>query len=389
MPEMSGPSGGISCSGWGEIFGQERAVSLLRSGISQGDIPHALLFTGPRGVGKFSTALLLAAALLCPSGEPDGCPSCLKVADGVHPDLHLVEPEGMTITVGRIREMEAELSRKPVEAGCRVVIVDDAELMNRESANAFLKTLEEPEPGTYIILVCESKESLLPTVVSRCREVRFSALGRGDVVRFLVEREGMGEEEAERLAGRSGGVFGRALLWARRPELTAHWRRGVGLAASLRRLSLLEALDEVGSFHRMLREVEAEPAEDAREERYRRALEGRAADLVARKREERRKRETARLRRQAMRDLLDGMSSFYRDIMLLNLAGEEGRTVADQDLFNPEWREELEREALHLGARQSLGCLRAVLRAEKALDANVDEALLLESLVLELRKNMR
>jgi len=386
---MSGPSGGIGCSGWEEIFGQERAVSLLRAALARGDVPHALLFTGPRGVGKFSTALLLAAALLCPSGGPDGCPSCLKVAEGVHPDLHLVEPEGMNITVGRIREIEGELSRKPAEAGCRVVIVDDADLMNRESANAFLKTLEEPEPGTFIVLVCESRESLLPTVVSRCHEVRFSALGRQDVVRYLTEREGLPGEEAERLAGRSGGIFGRALLWARRPELTAHWRRGVEFAASLRRLTLLEALERAGECCRLLREVRAEGEDDAREERYRRALEVRAADLVARKREERKKRETARLRRQAARDLLDGMSSFYRDIMLLNLAGEEGRPVGDQDLFNPEWREELEREVLHLGTLQAMRCLRSVLRAEAALEANIDEALLLDGLVLNLRKNMR
>ena len=376
---------GITCSGWQEIYGQEKAISLLRAGLRRGDIPHALLFTGPSGVGKFGTALLFAAAALCTSGEPDGCASCRKVAAGVHPDLHVLEPEGFSIKVEAVRKLEAELSGKAVESAAKAVIIDEADAMTHEAANAFLKTLEEPTPDTYIVLVCESKENLLPTVVSRCREVRFTALGQRDLERFLVEREGLQEEEARKMARRSGGVFGRALLWARRPELAAHWRRGVGLAASLRRLSLLEALEIVEECRGDWEKMEAKGG-GGELEAYTRALDKRAAEQLRKRWEGRKAQEMRKARRRAAHDLLDGMASFYRDIMLLNLIEEEGLGVEDEVLFNPERRKELEREALHVGAERARACLGILHEAGKALEANVDEKLLLHGLILQLRK---
>ncbi|MBC7246278.1 MAG: DNA polymerase III subunit delta' [Actinobacteria bacterium] len=375
---------GITCSGWGEIYGQEKAVSLLRDGLRRGDLPHALLFTGPRGVGKFSAALLFAAAVLCPRGEPDGCPSCRKVAAGVHPDLHVLEPEGLSVKVEQVRGLDAELSAKALESSCKVAIIDEADAMTREAANAFLKTLEEPAPGTYVVLVCESKENLLPTVLSRCREVRFTSLGRRDLERFLVEREGLPEEEAQGMARRSGGIFGRALLWARRPELAAHWRRGVELAASLRRLSLLEALDAVEDCRATWQKMEIGGGEEELE-KYLRALDRKAGEQLRKRWEGKRAQETRRARRRAAHDLLDGMASFYRDIMLLNLVEEEGEEIEDTALFNPERRKELEREALHVGAERARMCLEILHEAGKALEANVDEKLLLHGLILRLR----
>ncbi len=349
-------------------------------------MPHALLFSGPRGVGKFSSALLLAAAVLCPARKPDGCPSCAKVARGVHPDLHLVEAEGNVIRIEQVRGLERELAMKPAETGHRVAIVDDAHLMNQEAANTFLKTLEEPNFGTCIVLVVESKEDLLPTVVSRCREVRFSALGKRDIEAFLVEREGLEPAEAERLARLSGGIFGRALLWARDPDLAAHWNRGVGLAASLHRSSLLRVLEEAEEARRSLESEACGTGEEEKMETYLKAVDKRSGERLEKRWEERRKRETARMRRQAALDLLDGMSSFYRDIMLLNLAQEAREGTEEPLLLNLEWREELEREALHLGYAETMRRLQALQRARKALEANVDLALLLESLLLEIRR---
>lgn len=376
----------IRCSGWEEIFGQDRVVAYLRSGLQRGDLPHALLFTGPRGVGKFSTALLFAAALLCPSGGPDGCPVCRRVADRVHPDLQLVMPEGLSIRVEQIRRMESALSRKPVEGKGRVVIVDEADSMTQEAANAFLKTLEEPFPDTELVLVCESRENLLPTVVSRCREIRFSPLGSRDLERFLVERLGVAEDEARSLARRAGGIFGRALLWARHPELALYWKRGVECAASLRRLSLQEAMESMESCRRQLHELKLSAG--GPDDPYLAALDRKSADQLRKRREEEVARENKRARRQAAQDFLDGMGSFYRDIMLLNSVEEEGGKVREGLLLNPEWRRELEREALHMDHRRAWRCLEALREAKRSLDANVDEELVFAGLVLELRSRI-
>ncbi|WP_458010833.1 DNA polymerase III subunit delta' [Candidatus Solincola sp.] len=369
---------------WRGIYGQEAAVAYLRSMLRRGDVPHALLFTGPRGVGKFTAALVMSAALLCPSGDADGCPSCRRVAARVHPDLHLLEPEGMNIRVERVRELEGILHRKAVEGRGRVVVVDEAQSMTAEAANALLKTLEEPLPDTYLILVSESRENLLPTVVSRCREVRFASIGSRELEEYLAEREGLPREEARSLARRAGGMFGRAVTWARHPEAAAYWRKGVECAASLRRLTLREALERMESCRRELHDLRLEDGEGGMEA-YLEALDRRSAERLRKRREEEISRRNRRARRLAAHDLLDGMASFYRDIMLLILMGEEGREAGDSLLLNPEWRKELEREAQHLDAPRVRKCLERLREAGKALDANVDEELLFSHLVMELR----
>jgi DNA polymerase-3 subunit delta' len=359
-------------------------VGLLKEAIQRNEVHHALVFTGPRGVGKATAALLFAAAVLCPSGEPDGCPSCVKVARKVHPDVHMVEAEGNVIRREQITELERELSRKPAEAARRVAIVDDAQLMNLEAANTFLKTLEEPPPETYIVLVAESLGAMLPTVVSRCQEVRFSALGSKEITEFLVSKEGLEAAEAERLARMSDGIFGRALLWARNPELAEHWERGVELAASLRKNSLLGLLEEGEAAMAALDEAGA-PDGESELEGYLEAMDKRGRERLLKRWEERKKREAARIRRQAAFDLLDGMSSFYRDIMLLNLMEEESEEPSEAPLLNLERREELLKEALHIGPAEAMRRLESLRRARKALEANVDMALLMDSLLLELK----
>ncbi|MEW6553498.1 MAG: DNA polymerase III subunit delta' [Actinomycetota bacterium] len=374
----------IDCKGWHEIYGQDRAVGFLRETLRRGEMPHALVFAGPRGVGKRSTALLCAAALLCPAGEPDACPSCHKVARGVHPDLHLVEAEGNQILIDQVRGLEAELNIKAKESVRKVAIIDEAESMNLEAANAFLKTLEEPPGDTFIILVVESREALLETVASRCHEVRFSALGKRDIEAFLMEREGLPAAEAERLARLSGGIFGRALLWARHPDLAVSWTRGIELAASLRRSSLLSLLERAAEERERL-EASSAHGEEGDLGAYIKAMDKRGGEQLRKRWEKREKRETLKLRRQAALDLFDGMSSFYRDIMLLNLTEEQGKDAAKAPLLNREWEEELAREALHLGTGEAMRRLEALHTARKALEASVDIGLLLDSLVLELK----
>jgi len=114
-------------------------------------------------------------------------------------------------------------------------------------------------------------------------------------------------------------------------------------------------------------------------------MDKRAGDLLRKRLEKREKRETRKRRRQAALDLFDGMSSFYRDIMLLNLMEEKGRAVAEAPLFNREWINDLEREALHIGTEEAMRRLEALGETRKALEANVDIGLLLDSLVLELK----
>ena len=180
------------------IRGQQEAITRLQAMCTAGRVPSAMLFLGPHHVGKRLTALALTAALNCPRGPQTGCgqcPSCRKVAEGVHPDLIEVAPDGQFIKIDQIREVTRRLSLIPYEARKRVVILSQAEAMNPQAANAFLKTLEEPPEDTLIIL-CAARDSALPdTITSRCLPVRFVPLREEIVHELMASQASISPEE--------------------------------------------------------------------------------------------------------------------------------------------------------------------------------------------------
>jgi DNA polymerase-3 subunit delta' len=162
----------------------------------RGRLAHAYLFVGPQGAGKLCFARELAKALLCesaPSGRLESCDRCAacKLVDaGTHPDLFTVgRPEDkQELPIAVVRELCANLAMKPARGRRKIAIVEDADDLSDESANSFLKTLEEPPPGSMLIVLATSAESQLPTIRSRCQFVRFGALPP-TTVRKLLERD--------------------------------------------------------------------------------------------------------------------------------------------------------------------------------------------------------
>ena len=169
------------------------------------------LYVGPDGAGKYRAAKNFAKGVNCPDvkdGKPcEACLSCKKIEKEVHPDVFFIQPGGASSTIGidQVREIINKANLKPYEARSKVFIIKGAHSMNEASANAFLKTLEEPPENTVFILISRSKDLLLPTIVSRCHIVRF--LGKGDssiftdfikeknrTVPFSSDREGLKEE---------------------------------------------------------------------------------------------------------------------------------------------------------------------------------------------------
>lgn len=216
------------------LEGQERALALLTAAISADRYPNAWLFAGPAGIGKFTAAMAVAAAANCVAGEDSGgglfgggapakaahhtdacgvCGACRKIAAGNHPDVRVVRvpPEKRTIPIELVREAIAELAYRPYEGKRRFVIVDGAEFLMPQAANALLKTLEEPPAHSTWILVAPSPTRLLPTIVSRCRIVRFGALDVDVASKLLVREARMDPHEARAVAALLGGSVGRAL----------------------------------------------------------------------------------------------------------------------------------------------------------------------------------
>lgn len=171
---------------------QELPIRYLSAILRKGSIPAALLFTGPEGAGKIAAAIAFAMGCNCFRTETekftadmkegvcgDGpvpcgdCRACRKILSGNHPDVLTIKPAGNLIKISQIRNLCQRLAIKPHEGRLRVVIFQEAGVMNQEAGNALLKILEEPPERTVLILTTRQKSDLLPTIVSRCMHIRF------------------------------------------------------------------------------------------------------------------------------------------------------------------------------------------------------------------------
>jgi DNA polymerase III subunit delta' len=201
-----------------DVVGHARLIGLLRRSVAGGTLPPSLLFAGPSGVGKRRTALALAQALNCLAprdGDACGaCAACARIARGVHPDVGIVEPvDTGVIRVDQVRVFIERATYRPFEGNRRVVIVDDADTLMEQAQNALLKTLEEPSASSVFVLVSSRPDLLLPTVRSRCPQLRFRPLSPADIAAALVAG-GTPEREARAISATANGSLGDALAAA-------------------------------------------------------------------------------------------------------------------------------------------------------------------------------
>src|SRR2546430_15465908 len=188
------------------LIGNEEVKDALRHLLARGRLPGSLLFTGEAGIGKKLFALELAKALNCRNRVGveacDECSSCKRISHSTfppfssaddnkermiwseHADVAMVRPYNHIIRVKPMRELEREANFRPFEGAARIFIVEDAEYMNDQAANALLKTLEEPPPTTHLILTTANPTALLPTIRSRCQIIRFAPIETEKVEQF-------------------------------------------------------------------------------------------------------------------------------------------------------------------------------------------------------------
>lgn len=211
-----------------ELSGQEAAEAAFEDARGRGRLHHAWLLTGPEGVGKATFAYRAARRLLGAAPDPAhgvlgaraDHPVTRQVAARSHPDLLVLEREGpdgkprKVIPVDDARRLAEFFSKSPASAPHRVAIIDAADDLNVNSANAILKTLEEPPPRGVLLMVSHSPGRLLPTIRSRCRRLAFQPLGIEQTAAFVGARAEVNGEEALRLATMADGAPGRALQLA-------------------------------------------------------------------------------------------------------------------------------------------------------------------------------
>jgi DNA polymerase-3 subunit delta' len=197
------------------IKGQNKAIEKLIEDVRNKHIAGAYLFCGPEGTGKYLAAKTFAQLLNCLNTDLDSCDNCLpclKIKNNQHPDVHIIDNGYTTeIKIEEIRQLQQDINLKPYESRLKVFIINDAHNLNPISANAFLKTLEEPPKDSLIILVSDKPGLLLKTIISRCRIVKFYPLGRAAIAKVLKDDYSIDEDVLHYLAYFSEGRLGVAL----------------------------------------------------------------------------------------------------------------------------------------------------------------------------------
>ncbi|MFG3099583.1 DNA polymerase III subunit delta' [Streptomyces sp. NPDC048182] len=396
---------------WDDLVGQEKvsdqlaaaardADAFVTAAATDGPLPeaskmtHAWLFTGPPGAGVNQTARAFAAALQCVSpdralgGAPgcgfcDGCHTALV---GTHADVSTVAAVGTQILADDMRDTVRKSFTSPANGRWQVILVEDAERLNERSANAVLKAVEEPAPRTVWLLCAPSVEDVLPTIRSRCRHLTLRTPSVEAVADLLVRREGVEPEAAAAAARATQGHVDRARRLATDPA--ARERRTTVLRLPLR-------VEDVGGALRAAQELVDAAAADAKQlaeemdaketEELKAALGAaqggrlpRGTAGVINDLEKMQKRRRTRTQLDSLHLALTDLTSFYRDVLALQL----GSRVA---IANADAGDALERVARSGPPESTLRRIEAISACRDALDGNVAPLLAVEAMTMALR----
>ncbi|MGD0518499.1 MAG: AAA family ATPase [Thermoguttaceae bacterium] len=337
---------------WHGIIGHDKVVEQFRRALRRGRLGSSFLFAGPAGIGKRSFAVKFAQALLCEKHPEEAldpcehCPGCIQVIAGTHPDFQLVaKPDDksfipLELLIGDKEHRRREglchhIALKPRAGGRKIAVIDDADYLNAEGANALLKTLEEPPPRSLLILIGASPARQLPTIRSRCQLIRFQPLDAESLAR-LLPAQGIAADaaDAQRLARYGEGSIQRAgeladaELWKFRNAL--HQR----LAA--------ERLDSV-SLARLTAKFVDEAGKDAAP------------------------------RRRRLHQVIGFAADFYRRLLRAANGAAKADNAEDDRLID----EALKRQSLDI--EKTIARLERCLEADQQVDRNANQSTLIET----------
>lgn len=399
---------------WTDLIGQPEAVERLgraavaarrvlggAGGASVNAMTHAWLLTGPPGSGTSLAARAFAAALQCTGPRPGcgRCPECHTTLGGTHPDVSVVRSDQLSIGVDIARKLVRDCAMAPAGGRWQIIVFEDADRLTEGAANVLLKGIEEPSARTVWILCAPSSRDLLPTILSRCRQLNLRTPAAADVAGALVERDGAAPELALLAARAAQGDYERARSLVLDPQAAARRAAVLRLPGDARdlgrALSGAQALVDAA-------EAEAKAATEALDARETDELklalgygQGKGAGSargvagsagLLKELETRQKRRLTRMQRDCLDRALTDLLAFYRDVLALQLtsgvhagaAGTRPEPVhGDQSALAAE---------LAAGSRpeDTLRRMDAILGARDAIAANVAPLLAVEAMAVSL-----
>ncbi len=320
-----------------KVAGQEEQMKMIKRAFEYKRFSHAYILYGPDGVGKSVFAHYMSSLVLCQGttlNKPCGsCEACRKIINNIHPDVMVSEPIKKGMGVDEIRELIDEIHLKPYEGSCKVIIIKDTQNMTISAQNAFLKTLEEPDEGSFIIMLTSSLETILQTIRSRSQIIRLGRIPEEEVKRYLIDN-GIDEKKAELAAALSDGIIGNALRMLHEGYMQLR-KETIECACSIIKGNALDAFTMYEWFSKNKRSID---------------------------------------------DILDTMISWYRDLIMLKSASDR------RHIINRDYYELLVEESQILSYNRLNVIINMIMDTKEKLRQNVNYELAIEVMLLNIQE---
>lgn len=360
------------------------AVKVAKSGEKSQAMTHSWLFVGPPGSGRSNAAIAFAAALVCKESGCGICTDCTTVLSSTHIDVERFNPTGLSIKAEEVRELISRSSWSPSVGGWRVVIIEDADRLTETAANALLKTIEEPESHTVWLLCAPTLADVPITIRSRCRHAQLRTPSTVSVEEFLLHHTKVDEKTARFAARIAQGHIGRARFIATNLEAQSRRKEIFALLFGLRDIeSCFKAAQKLLDLAEDQAEKENSERDAVELKQLQEALQGAGRGLIsggAKAVKELEKEQKSSATR-SIRDNIDGalldLSTFYRDVLLLQSNGSE--------ILNVDLEAEIANYARTTHPKRTIEQIEAILATRTNLSRNAAPLATLEALFCALK----
>ncbi|MFD7153905.1 DNA polymerase III subunit delta' [Kribbella sp. NPDC059898] len=383
---------------WDDLVGQEPAVAVLRkavdgaagvlrgeSGAAVAGMTHAWLITGPPGSGRSNAGRAFAAALQCPDNGCGDCNVCRTALSGAHPDVSLIRTELLSIRVSEVRELVRRAAMSPTQGRWQVMVIEDADRLTEQAADALLKSIEEPSPRTVWVLCAPTVEDVVPTIRSRCRLLVLRTPPVAAVAEMLSAKLGVDADLAWFAARAAQGHIGRARALARDAEVRDRRTRVLEVPFALRDLgACLKAAQQLVDAAKEEAKASAEKVDEKERTALEQALgvgtkgaKPREANAALKELEDQQKARAKRWERDVLDRSLVDLIALYRDVLVV-------QTRAGGELINAELHRNIEQLGTRTTPEQTIRRIDAIATAREAIEANVAPLVALEAMTVSL-----